>query len=363
MRLSNEYIGDLIENSLGSRARNTYTRFLMRVAFIIPFRCPEDINVHNDVIGGVRVRVYSSLEKKSKSAMIYIHGGGWSVMKPEYYDPMMFSFVHNLGITIFSIDYRLAPEFPFPAGLDDCVKVVTTLYEERHEAYGIDRNKMFIAGDSAGGNLTASTTQRLANNNLNFIKCQILIYPVIHVFGFQSPSYLEHFKLFKGTSILSPAAMARWTLFYMGIRANQSNIAKLLKNQHISEDLKSSPEFGKLLSSAKLPKEIIAGSSVDAEEFEPDKELSEKISKLGTDPWLSPIFGVTSDLPPTLVITQGYDILRDEGILYAKRLKECNVECEWKHYKNGYHAIFNMPKSPLRKVVAQDTFNFIRKYL
>ncbi|VDK79931.1 unnamed protein product, partial [Cylicostephanus goldi] len=190
--------------------------------------------IHNESIGGTKVRVYTPKEKKTNAALIFIHGGGWCTMRAGCYDDLMCGFVRRLGITIFSIDYRLAPEYPYPYPVDDCEAVVNELYHNSYTRFDIDRDKICIAGDSAGGNIAAVITQRLAKRNENFLKCQVLIYPVIHVFSFQSSSYLDYYQKYNGTSLLNPRAMARWILLYLGLPANRKNVEKLTTNQHIS---------------------------------------------------------------------------------------------------------------------------------
>ncbi|KJH41209.1 hydrolase, alpha/beta domain protein [Dictyocaulus viviparus] len=246
LRIVYEYPGDLIDYLFGPRIRNQYIRLLIAIGYIIPWPHPSDIKITDDYIGGTRVRVYAPHEKRGKSALVYIHGGGWATMKAAYYDDLMCNFARHLGVTVFSIDYRLAPEYPFPYPVDDCEAVVNDLYYSRlvlhcliryfsWARFDIDRDQICIAGDSAGGNLAAVVVQRLTRRNECFIKCQVLIYPVIHVFGFQLPSYLAYYEKYNGTSLLNPRAMARWILHYLGLPANKKNVDTLIANQHISE--------------------------------------------------------------------------------------------------------------------------------
>ncbi|KAJ1369055.1 hypothetical protein KIN20_030437 [Parelaphostrongylus tenuis] len=243
LRIGYEYPGDLIEYLFGPRIRNQYIRLLIAIGYIIPWPSPSYMKITDEYIGGTRVRVYTPCEKRGRSALVFIHGGGWATMRAAYYDDLMSIFVRVLGVTVFSIDYRLAPEYPFPYPVDDCEAVVSDLYYSSWARFDIDRNQICIAGDSAGGNLAAVVVQRLSRRDEHFIKCQVLIYPVIHVFGFQLPSYLAYYEKYNGTSLLNPRAMARWILLYLGLPANRRNVEKLTANQHISEKLKSSKEI------------------------------------------------------------------------------------------------------------------------
>ncbi|KAK6040947.1 hydrolase, alpha/beta domain protein [Cooperia oncophora] len=293
-------------------------------------------------------------------------------MRAGYYDGLMNVFVRRLGVTVFSIDYRLAPEYPFPYPVDDCEAVVSDLYHNSWKKYDVDRDKICVAGDSAGGNLAAVVTQRLARRNENFIKCQVLIYPVVHVFAFQLPSYLAYYEKrvkekkkcknsrYNGTSLLNPRAMARWILLYLGLPAHKRNVELLTANQHISEKLASSSAIRALVGHSVVPKVPLSNSKELSQE---DEILLRTFSTKGTDPDVSPLLGIRKDLPPALVLTAEYDVLRDEGIQYAKKLEEEGVPCEWKHYKSAYHGVCNMPGSPVRRDMTKDICNFLKNYI
>ncbi|EYC08770.1 hypothetical protein Y032_0064g3521 [Ancylostoma ceylanicum] len=361
LRIGYEYPGDLIEFVFGPRIRNQYIRLLIYIGYIIPWPTPSYVKVTNESIGGTKVRVYTPKEKKTNAALVFIHGGGWATMRADCYDDLMYKFVRRLGITVFSIDYRLAPEYPFPYPVDDCEAVVNDLYHDSYTRFNIDRDKICIAGDSAGGNLAAVVTQRLARRNENFLKCQVLIYPVIHVFSFQLPSYLSYYEKYNGTSLLNPRAMARWILLYLGLPANKRNVEKLTSNQHISKKLYSAPEMQKLLgSSTNFSNKNVTSSEMLNQE---DEAIYRTFATKGTDPDVSPLFGVSKDLPPALVLTAEFDILRDEGIQYAMRLKEEGVPCDWKHYKTAFHGVCNMPYSLVRRDMSMDVCNYLRSFI
>uniref|UniRef100_A0A1I7X5D0 Abhydrolase_3 domain-containing protein n=1 Tax=Heterorhabditis bacteriophora TaxID=37862 RepID=A0A1I7X5D0_HETBA len=84
---------------------------------------------------------------------------------------------------------------------------------------------------------------------------------------------------------------------------------------------------------------------------------------MGTNPDLSPIFGIRGDLPPAMVLTVEYDVLRDEGIQYAKRLEESGVQTEWKHYANAFHGQCNMPFSSLRREMIRDIVAYLSTHM
>ncbi|KAK6031821.1 hydrolase, alpha/beta domain protein [Ostertagia ostertagi] len=360
LRVTYEYPGDLVDYIFGSRVRNMCIRFIISIGFIIPWPAPPYVKIKNDSIGGTKVRVYTPEKRRSRAALVFIHGGGWSTMRADYYDDLMNVFIRRLGVTIFSIDYRLAPEYPFPYPVDDCEAVVSDLYHNSWKRFDIDRDKICVAGDSAGGNLAAVVTQRLARRNENFIKCQVLIYPVIHVFAFQLPSYLAYYEKYNGTSLLNPRAMARWILLYLGLPAHKRNVELLTSNQHISEKIASSPEIRTLVGHSVTPKTT---STYSEEPNQEDEILLRTFSVKGTDPDVSPLLGVRNDLPPALVLTAEYDILRDEGIQYANKLEEAGVSCEWKHYKSAYHGVCNMPYSPVRRDMTRDICKFLKNYI
>ncbi|VDM60568.1 unnamed protein product [Angiostrongylus costaricensis] len=338
LRIGYEYPGDLIEYLFGPRIRNQYIRFLIAIGYIIPWPSPS----HMKYIAGTSVRVYTPCEKRGRSALVFIHGGGWATMRAVYYDDLIGTFVKRLGVTVFSIDYRLAPEYPFPCPVDDCEAVVTGLFYINFN----NRDQICIAGDSAGGNLAAVVVQRLSRRDEHFIKCQVLIYPVIHVFGFQLPSYLAYYEKYNGTSLLNPRAMARWILLYLGLPASRRNVERLIANQNPCDGWPHCRTSEKI-SEIKHQQDI----------------LFETFSTKGVNPDVSPLLGVRRDLPPAMVLTAEYDLLRDEGIQYVRKLQEEGVPCEWRHYKSAFHGICNMPYSLVRSDMSRDICCYLKNFI
>ena len=94
---------------------------------------------------------------------LHIHGGGWVIGGPEEQDPRLERIVYNCNMAVVSVDYRLAPEDPFPAGPDDCEAAALWLVKSAKEKFGTDR--MVIGGESAGAHLSALTLLRLRDRH------------------------------------------------------------------------------------------------------------------------------------------------------------------------------------------------------
>lgn len=121
----------------------------------------------------IPVRLYRPKGNLSKSpAIIYIHGGWFISGGFETHDAIARQIANATGAVILFVDYRLAPEHPFPAGLNDC-KQATKWLIENAEQIGIDQHKIGIVGDSAGGTLATSLATEMGNQ----LKFQVLIYP------------------------------------------------------------------------------------------------------------------------------------------------------------------------------------------
>ena len=117
---------------------------------------------------GVPVRVFRPGSEASAPAVVYLHGGGWVIGGPDSHDPLCRTLAARSGSTIIAVDYRRAPEHPYPAAIEDAWKV-TQWAAERH-------SPLAVAGDSAGGQLAASVTLRARDSGVP-LALQVLIYP------------------------------------------------------------------------------------------------------------------------------------------------------------------------------------------
>ena len=210
--------------------------------------------------------------------LVYFHGGGWVIGDLDTHDVQCRQLTAEAGITVVSVDYRLAPEDKFPAAVDDAL--VATRYVARHGAeLGIDIGHLAVGGDSAGGNL-AAVVALLARDSTEgpAIAFQVLVYPVTDL-GAESQSYRD----FGDGHLLTRDSM-RWF-------ANH-----YLRSPADAEGWRASP----------LRAQSLAG------------------------------------LPPALVITAGFDPLRDEGAAYAARLTEAGVRVDYICYGGMIHGFMPM---------------------
>lgn len=127
--------------------------------------------------GEIPVRIYQPDTDTPAPALVYYHGGGWVIGSLETHDGACRAFADALDAVVVSIDYRLAPEHPFPAPVDDAVAALEWVHEHSPEL-GIDPSRIAVAGDSAGGNLAAVVAQVARDESGPPICFQLLIYPV-----------------------------------------------------------------------------------------------------------------------------------------------------------------------------------------
>ncbi|RXM38982.1 alpha/beta hydrolase [Chryseobacterium sp. CH21] len=135
----------------------------------------EELSIQQDN-HQIPVRIYRPIgrDAQQSSAIIYIHGGWFIAGGYETHDAVVRKLANKTGSVVFFIDYRLAPEHPFPAGFNDCIHGVKWVFEHA-ESLGIDPDKVGIIGDSAGAALSTAVSTQLGKQ----LKFQILIYPAV----------------------------------------------------------------------------------------------------------------------------------------------------------------------------------------
>lgn len=125
-------------------------------------------------VAGVPARLYVPRDG-SDALLVYLHGGGWILGDIETHDALCRVLAEKAGVRVLSLDYRLAPEHPFPAAYDDCLTAYRWVAANAAEL-GADPDRLAIGGDSAGGNLAAAVALQAAEEGLP-LAFQLLIYP------------------------------------------------------------------------------------------------------------------------------------------------------------------------------------------
>ena len=143
---------------------------------------PDGAWRHGDQTGHRRstvpVRIFTpDAGSAPRPAVLYIHGGGMIVGSPQLEAFGTARVARNLGVVAVSPDYRLAPEHPFPAALDDCMTTLA-LDAANADELGIDRGRIAVMGGSAGGGLSAAVAQRSHDEGIA-LRAQVLMYPML----------------------------------------------------------------------------------------------------------------------------------------------------------------------------------------
>ena len=239
----------------------------------------EVSGIEDRAIGdGIHVRIYTPSVTPAP-VLLYLHGGGWVVGSPSSHDALCRRFAADAGRLVLSVDYRLAPEHPFPGPLEDVLKAWDWA-RENAAALGGDPGNIAMGGDSAGGNLTAAACLVLRDAGRPQPALQLLIYP--------------------GTDLHRDTASHR--LFSEGYLLTESDIV-WYQDHYGCLDL--------------------------------------------DDPRGSPLLAQDHrNLPPAIVVTAGFDPLRDEGEAYADRLEAAGVPVVRIDAADLVHGFANMDSLP-----------------
>lgn len=324
-----------------------------------------ELKIYDTKLAGVDVRIYEPTKGKNsdRPALVYYHGGGWSWLSIDVYDQATRQLAKGVGMVVVSVGYRQSPEYAHPIPFQDCLDVTEHVLNNGKDL-GIDSSRVAISGDSAGGHLTAAVSLRLKKK----IKIQVPIYPCLQLFDMQTPSYIENKDYIPG--MLTDISMLTYWLNYANI--SYDHIDTIMANKHTSPALKKS-KYADLISPKWYMKEHIRTESLrdmkKPTDFG-DEKLSKEIEKTLLDPYFSPLMADDSDLkdmPLTYVLTAGYDVLREDGLIYYQRLKKVGVKVHLAHYQEGFHGMIFFFKGPIPFNVGiramDDLIQFLKKNL
>ncbi|KAM3878096.1 arylacetamide deacetylase-like 4 [Diretmus argenteus] len=301
---------------------------------------PPGLRVKDLRFSGVPVRVYepTTVLDGLRRGLVYFHGGGWVVGNIDTADEVCRHIAKEAKTTVVSVGYRLAPEHRYPAQLDDCEAATCHFLSVAEAEFNVDSHRVAVGGDSVGANLAAALCQRLAkreDRHLPFPCAQVLIYPSLQMADFNLPSYQQNHAV----PMLFRGQVAFYFLQYLN--GDVSVCQDLLEGNHVPTELK--PRYQEWLSPSNLPPEFLIRGYCEQPAPQYDGEVYHTI-KAGLDPEVSPLLAdddVIQKTPPTFILTCEYDVLRDEGILYRKRLLDLGVDVTWQHVMDGFHGIIN----------------------
>jgi acetyl esterase len=244
----------------------------------------------------IAIRIYSPADTGPASALVvFLHGGGFCLGGLDTHDAICRDMVAVGDFVCVSVDYRLSPEHPYPAGLEDCVEALQWVQRHAQELAPGSR-ELVICGDSAGGNLAASVCLWMRDHQLVLPSRQVLVYPVVDL------------------------------------------------TMSCDSATSSGSEYG--LSSDDLTwyYERYLGDSADAREA-----------------WVSPLLcSDLSGLPPAVVVTVGFDPLRDEGRRYAELLAAGGTPTSNPHFAGLIHGSLQLAALvPASRRMLEDVARFI----
>jgi acetyl esterase/lipase len=149
-------------------------KFIRRLTRLPHRRPPKGVEVVT-LDSGIRLWVYRAPGSAAGPGLLWIHGGGYLIGSPGQDDELCRRYAHELGATVASVDYRLAPEHQYPVPLEDCYLALCWLADQPT----VDRSRVAIAGASAGGGLAAALAQLAHDRDEVQLRGQLLTYPML----------------------------------------------------------------------------------------------------------------------------------------------------------------------------------------
>ncbi|WP_026927812.1 alpha/beta hydrolase [Granulicoccus phenolivorans] len=233
----------------------------------------------------IRVRIFLPKVRIHREVLVFFHGGGWVIGDVDSYTTTCTTMAELTGRVVCSVDYRLAPEHPFPAGLNDCLRVTERLLAEPSLLGARGPEEVILIGDSAGGNLAAAVSLVLRAEGSALPGAQILFYPV---------TQWDH------DPQTSP---------YDSVREYGTGLR--LTNAEVDDYVAM---------------------------YQPDPDRR-------TDPLVSPLAAPDlSGLPRTLIVTAELDLLRDEGEAFGAALQAAGTPARVERVAGALHGFISLPR-------------------
>lgn len=279
---------DAIRESMGFPNRNLNT-----VEIHTKF---ETLNIGANEVGLWRHYPRKTQNNKDRPCLIFIHGGGWIGGSTYTVENPCRLIAELVDAVVFNVDYSLAPEKPFPHGFNDCYGVVEHVYANA-DKYGINRSRIAVGGDSAGGNLAAAVSMKDRDMGTNMVALQVLIYPCVTFLSTGVQGYAFD---------ISEYEMAD---------EQKDVIDKLISIGRPAHENDDSIQMG-------------------------DKYI--KTKEVAYLPYVSPMLAQAhANLPRTLCVSAEFDGLRIQDEHYAMLLEKAGVKVKAIRYKGVAHAFLD----------------------
>lgn len=244
------------------------------------YPAPEVLEIQNTTTGPgyghVPVRIYRTTDDLKAPVVVFFHGGGHVVCSIDTHDTVARHLARTAKCTVVSVDYRMGPEHPFPAAVNDSYDATRWVYDNA-EALRVDARQLAVCGDSAGANLATVVALTARDTGAVALAAQVLVYPVIDYRGGTASSV----RYGKGYGSLEAETM-QWFM------------ERYLPDPDSHDDWRACPRNAAL-----------------------DKTL-----------------------PPALVLTAECDVLHDEGVAYAHQLRDAGVRVQHMDFAGMIHGFF-----------------------
>ncbi|XP_025224540.1 arylacetamide deacetylase-like 4 [Theropithecus gelada] len=283
--------------------------------------------------GTIPVRLFQpkAASSRPRRGIIFYHGGGTVFGSLDCYHGLCNYLARETDSVLLMIGYRKVPDHHSPALFQDCMNA-SIHFLKALETYGVDPSRVVVCGDSIGGAVVAAITQALVGrSDLPRIRAQVLIYPLVQVFCLQLPSYQQN----QNVPFLSRKFLVTSVCNYLAIDLSWRDA--ILNGTCVPPDVWR--KYEKWLSPDNIPKKF-KNRGYQPWSPGPFNEAAYLEAKHMLDVENSPLIAddeVIAQLPESFLVSCENDILRDDSLLYKKRLEDQGVRVTWYHLENGFH--------------------------
>lgn len=245
------------------------------------------------------VRRYKPVSEEPLPVVIFFHGGGFAVGSLETHDTFCRVLANELGAYVVAVDYRLAPKYPFPSGVYDCLDAVRWVLSEYRD-WSNTEDRFYLCGDSAGANIVYAASTLLRKEE-TYLEGQMLLYPVADFYNREEePAYVSYHRFSEGYGLTAKNMGDFWAHYLSAWDERRDPLAVPMRDEE------------------------------------------------------------KRDNPPTLIITAEYDVLRDEGEELARQLKEANADVHHHRVDGTIHGFIS--HFPLEED-GQEAMNYMRAFV